>query len=147
MLIGIDGRISPELLFVLASMGHGDEIAIVDANFPAASTAAHCQVDKPIDLLGIDAVKCIEVITGIMPLDSFVDHSALRMEIDNAPDEFGPVHQEVANVLNNIPGNENRFGSIERQEFYKRSKMAFAVVQTGEARPFGCFLLRKGVIF
>jgi L-fucose mutarotase len=57
------------------------------------------------------------------------------------------VHQEVANVLNNISGNENRFGSIERQEFYKRSKTAFAVVQTGEARPFGCFLLRKGVIF
>ncbi|MEM5501678.1 RbsD/FucU domain-containing protein [Ahrensia kielensis] len=147
MLIGIDGRISPQLLFVLSSMGHGDEIAIVDSNFPASSTAAYCQIGEPIDLLGINAVECIELIAGIMPLDSFVDHSALRMEIDNAPDELGPVHEDASVVLNKIAGNEDKFGSIERQEFYERSKSAFAVIRTGETRPYGCFLLRKGVIF
>lgn len=147
MLIGIDGRISPQLLFVLASMGHGDEIAVVDANFPAASTASHCRIDKPIDLLGVNAVDGIELIAGLMPLETFTAFSVLRMEIDNAPDELGAVHRDAANVLNKIAGNENRFGSIERQKFYARSKSAFAVVQTGETRPYGCFLLRKGVIF
>jgi L-fucose mutarotase len=146
MLINIDKRISPQLLFILAQMGHGDEIAVVDANFPAVSTAAHCITKEPIDMMGVDAPKCIELITKLMPLDTFTEFGILRMEIDGAPNELGDVHKDVVTVLDHVSGDVGQ-GSIERQIFYKRSKAAFAVVQVSEIRPFGCFLLRKGVIF
>lgn len=147
MLINIDKRVSPQLLFALAQMGHGDEIAVVDANFPAASTAMQCAVNQPINMLDVDAPECIELITKLMPLDTFSGVGILRMEIDGAPDELGDVHKETAAALQNTTSNTVKHGSIDRHTFYKKSKSAFAIVQVGETRPFGCFLLRKGVIF
>lgn len=147
MLIGIDAKMTPELLYALALMGHGDEIVIADANFPAASMAASCTIDAPINLPGLDAPAAARLITSLLPIDAFVDFGALRMEIDGAPDEIGEVHAEVWAVLEAAKPAEAALGSIERQDFYARAKAAFAVVHTGEARPFGCFILRKGVVF
>lgn len=147
MLMGIDPRIPPKLLYVLAQMGHGDEIVVVDANYPAASSAACCVHKDVIDMPGVDATACVELITSLMPLDGFVDYGALRMQIDNAPDEMGEVHNDVCAVIDRSLPDGGAQGSIERQDFYRRARAAFAVVHTGETRAFGCFILRKGVVF
>ena len=143
MLIGIDPHMPADLLDCLMRMGHGDEIVIADANFPSASIAAK----TPIEMTGFNAVEIAEMICALIPLDGFSDAAAYRMEIDNAPDEFGAVHAEVFAVLDAAKPGGAVLGSLERQAFYPRAAKAFAVVQSAEARPYGCFILRKGVIF
>jgi len=143
MLLGIDPRMPPNLLDCLMRMGHGDEIVIADANFPATSVAA----GAPIEMTGFNAVEVAELICALMPLDGFSEAAAYRMEIDGAPDEMGGVHREVFAALEAVLPDGARLGSIERQVFYPRAGKAFVVVQSTEIRPFGCFILRKGVIF
>ncbi len=127
-------------------MGHGDEIAIVDANFPAHSTAAHTYMGAPVVMAGLNAPEVIGLICALMPLDAFSDHCALRMEIDGAPDETGPVHDEALRIITAAMPEGAASGQIARADFYERARQSFAVVKTNEARPFGCFILRKGVI-
>lgn len=146
MLIGIDPRTTPELLSVLARMGHGDEIVIADANYPSSWSASTCVVSDLIQYPGHTATDVVDVITRLMPLDSFHTHSVLRMEIDNAPDEMGAPHQEVWDLLTPRLPEGGILASLERQAFYKRAGHSFAVVQCNEFRPYGCFILRKGVI-
>ena len=147
MLLGIDANMTPDMLDCLMRMGHGDEIVVADANFPAASTAAHSHWGEVIQLPAIDAPAAISLITGVMPLDGFSDACAWRMEIDNAPDEMGEVHTQAFEVINAAKPDGAIAGHIERQDFYARARGAFAVVATVDARPYGCFILRKGVIF
>jgi len=147
MLFGVDARIPPNLLYALARMGHGDELILADRNYPAATTAANCIVNEPICLPGFNAPFAADLITSAMPLDGFAEYSALRMQIDNDPDRLAEVHVEVWDVLEPCLPKGGVLSSIERQEFYEQAQTAFAVVQTGEERPFGCFILRKGVIF
>lgn len=143
MLLGIDPRVPPSLLDCLMRMGHGDEIVIADANFPAGSVA----VGMPIEMTGFDAAEVAELICALMPLDGFSEAAAYRMEIDEAAKEMGEVHTEVFAVLNAAKPEGALLSSLERPDFYPRAAKAFAVVQSAEPRPFGCFILRKGVIF
>ncbi len=147
MLYGIDRTLSAELVYLLMQMGHGDEIVISDANFPSASTVIETVSGTLVDLPHLDAPTLMAAIARHFPLDEFVPECAWRMEIDNAPNELGDVHTATFEVLNAAKPKATRLGSIERQEFYKRAKKCFAVVRTGEMRPYGCFILRKGVIF
>ena len=147
MLNGIDPNIPPDLLDCLMRMGHGDEIVIADANFPATSTAARTHWGKVIQMVGFDAPQIAGLITGLMPLDGLSDACAYRMEIDNAPDELGQVHHETFAVLAAAKPKEAALSSLERQAFYQRANAAFAIVRCTEGRPFGCFILRKGVLF
>lgn len=146
MLIGLDPRLTPDLLYALARMGHGDEIVIADANFPAESTAGHCHVPRAIPLTAISAPAALEAICTVMPIDEFSPNGAFRMEIDGEPEKMGDVHIEAWNTLERAKPKKASFGSIERQEFYIRAQKAFCVVQTADERPFGCFILRKGVV-
>ena len=143
MLLGIDPRVPPRLLDCLMRMGHGDEIVIADANFPSASTA----LCPPIEMTGSNAVEVADMICALMPLDGLSEAAAYRMEIDGAPEEMGDVHTEVFAVLNAAKPEGALLSSLERPAFYPRAAKAFAVVQSAEPRPFGCFILRKGVIF
>jgi L-fucose mutarotase len=147
VLNGIDPKLTPILLYVLARMGHGDELVVADSNFPAHSTASACVVAEPIYLTNLGAPEAISLITALMPLDAFHEYGALRMEIDNLPNEMGEVHQHVWNHLETIKSPETKLSSINREIFYTKAKKCFALVQTMETRPFGCFILRKGVIF
>ena len=147
MLKGIDPRITPELMDCLIRMGHGDELVIADSNYPAASTAAHCVIPEAIHMPSMSATEVIELITRRMPMDSFADHGALRMEVDNAPDRLEDVHAEVFEHLGKVAPEGAHLKSIERQAFYQRARKAFAVVSCSEHRPFGCFILRMGVVF
>ncbi len=142
MLKNIDPLLNADLLHVLAAMGHGDDIALVDRNFPATANAR-----RLIRLTGADVVAVGRAILSVFPLDSFVDHPVMRMQIVGKPDEVPPVQQDFQKVVDAAEGRAWPMGSIERFAFYEAARQAFAVVATSEGRPYGCFLLKKGVIF
>ena len=91
-------------------------------------------------------VPAAAAVLSVMPLDTFVDDSAARMEIVDSPDEVPPVQQEVQAVIDAAEGKTWQMTSIERYAFYERAKQAFCVIQTGERRFYGCLAFRKGVI-
>lgn len=140
MLKNIPPILGPELLAILRAMGHGDEIAIVDANFPAeASGPALVRLD------GVDATAVLEAILTLMPLDDFVDEAAFYMQVVGEPDKRVPVMDAFEEI---VKKHEPTMGlaSLERFAFYERVSGAFAIVQTGERRLYGNILLKKGVI-
>ena len=141
MLINIDPILSPELLHALRSMGHGDKLVLADANFPSASLAK-----KLIRLDGVNIPNAAKAILSVLPLDSFVGYPVERMEIDNNPDEINDVHQDLIDVLKISAGDKWKVGSIERFKFYEKTKQAYMIVSTTDARAFGCFIITKGVI-
>jgi L-fucose mutarotase len=141
VLKGIPGLIDPDLLYVLASLGHGDELAIVDRNYPAASTG-----QRVVYLRGTDVTSAAEAILRLLPLDTFVDEPIMRMEVVGAPDEIPEVQRELLEVASSAEGREIRMGSLNRFAFYDRVRDAYAVVATSESRPYGCFLLTTGVV-
>jgi|TARA_B100000767_G_scaffold79464_1_gene76163 L-fucose mutarotase len=141
MLIKIDPILSPDILHVLRSMGHGDRLVLCDSNFPAYSTN-----DNVLRLDGVDIARASKAILSVFPLDSFIPSPVQRMEIDGKPDEINEVHQELINVVKEVSGSHWKISSIERQKFYEVASEAFAVITTNETRPFGCFIFTKGVI-
>lgn len=142
MLKNIDPLLNADLLHVLAAMGHGDDIALVDRNFPATANAR-----RLIRLDGADVVAVGRAVLSVFPLDSFVDHPVRRMQMVGKPDEVPPVQQDFQRIVDAAEGRAWPMGSIERFAFYEAARQAFAVVATSESRPYGCFLLKKGVIF
>ena len=141
MLKGLDPLLPPDLLHALAAMGHGDELALVDRNYPATSTS-----QRLIRLDGADTAAAARAILSLLPLDTFVDEPLLRMEVVGSPDEVTPVQNETALLASELEGRDIAMGSLERFAFYERSSGAFATVITGEDAPYACFLLIKGVI-
>jgi L-fucose mutarotase len=140
MLKGIDPAIGPDLLAFLRAMGHGDEIVIADANFPAAANARRlARAD------GVDAVRLAAAITAIMPLDDFVPAAAFRMAVVDAPGDIPPITAEFAAALA-ATGYDGPIEPIERNAFYARTREAFAIVASGETRLYGNLILKKGVV-
>jgi L-fucose mutarotase len=133
---------TPELLHVLASMGHGDEIALVDSNYPAAS---HAQ--RLVRLDGSCLPAALEACMQLLPLDTFVDKPALRMMPVDAPDSIPEVQQDCQRIIDRCEGRHVQLAGISREEFYERARKAYAIVYTSEPRGYGCLLLKKGVIF
>jgi L-fucose mutarotase len=132
---------TPDLLYILASMGHGDEIALVDANFPAVSMA-----QRLVRLDGADLPSAVEACLDLMPLDTFVDQPALRMMQVHAPAEVPEVQQVCQKIIDKAEGRPVELAGIPREDFYERAKKAFAVVSTAERRVYGCLILKKGVV-
>jgi len=140
MLKGIDPVLGPELLAHLRAMGHGDEIVVADANFPAASNA-----QRLVRADGVDAVRLAGAISAIMPLDDFVPAAAFRMAVVDAPDDTPPITAEFARALA-ANGYGGPIEPIERRAFYARAREAFAIVASGETRLYGNLILKKGVV-
>ena len=136
-----------ELLWILAAMGHGDELAVVDRNFPALSVAKATASGKLVTLGGLNAPTTIGGILELMPLDSFVDAPLAWMDPSVDPGAVLPVHAEVLEVCRRAEGREVGHAVIERMRFYARARQCFAVVQNSENRPYGCFILKKGVVY
>jgi L-fucose mutarotase len=146
MLWGIDPLLDAELLYALRRMGHGDEIAVVDTNFPAHSVAMSTVTGAPLLMASVTAGRAIEAILSVMPLDTFVPDPAGRMEVVGDPDAIPPVQREVQAVLDRAAGKHVPLAGIERFDFYERAKNAFVVLVTGERRFYGDFILKKGVV-
>ena len=145
MLKGIDPRLNAEVLQTLRAMGHGDVLAIADANFPAESVA-RATVRGALLRIGATAPEAVAAILSVLPLDTFVDDFAARMEVVDAPSEIPPVQAEVQAAIDAAEGRPRPMVGVERFAFYDRARESYAVIQTGERRFYGCFLLRKGVI-
>ena len=141
MLINVNPLLSPEILSLLRSMGHGDRFVLSDANFPSYS---HNSTLLRMD--GLNIPEAAKAILSVFPLDSFVSESVQRMEIDNKPDEINEVQQDLINIVREVSGDNWKVGSIERQKFYNEAKKAFAVITTSDTRPYGCFIFTKGVL-
>lgn len=140
MLKGIDPRLGPDLLRALRAMGHGDEIAIVDGNYPAE---AHGR--RIIRADGLDAVAIADAVLSVMPLDDMVDGAAFRPGIRDEPDRREPIFADFeAIVARHEPGQTVR--PLQGDAFYDRVRAAYAIVATTEARLYGNLVLRKGVI-
>ena len=146
MLKGIDPRLNADVLQALAAMGHGDDLVIVDTNFPADSVARHTAVCRLLRMDNTTAAEAASAILSLYPLDTFVDDSAARMEIVGKPDEIPPVQHEVQHVIDAAEGKHWPMIAIERYAFYERAKQAYCIIQTGERRFYGCFAFRKGVV-
>lgn len=145
MLKGIDPRVTPDLMDVLMRLGHGDEIAVVDSNYPAHSQPSSS--GRVVELPGLDVVEGLRLILDLLPLDGFTDYCALWMERDGAGSAMEPVHEAALAVITpNLPeGGQVR--SIERLAFYAHAPRTVAVVRCTESRAYGCFILRTGVVF
>ena len=142
MLKGIDPVLSGELLKILDEMGHGDQLLLVDRNYPAAASG------KPVVRLGeITVTRAAEAILGVLPLDRFIDHPLSRMEVDDDPSITVAAQDEVLRVANDDEEDELEWAVVPRLEFYERAKSVYAVVHTLDSRPYGCFILQKGVVF
>ena len=143
MLKGIDPILNADVLYALRAMGHGDDLIIADTNFPSDSVARETVLGE---VLRIDrpAAEVVKAVLSLYPIDTFVDDAAARMEVVGEPDTILPVMQEVQAEVAAAGG--STMMSIERFAFYDRAKQAYAVIQTGERRFYGCFALRKGVV-
>jgi L-fucose mutarotase len=146
MLKGIDSALSAELLMVLMSMGHGDDLLICDVNHPAATIAKHTTHAHLVDMSGCDLPRAAQAILSLMPLDTFVEAPIVRMKVVDDPGRLMPVHERLQHVVNDIEGRTVAMAALERFDFYAAAKHAYAAVRTSDPGPYGCFLLRKGVI-
>jgi len=146
MLKGIRPEVTAELMTVLMSMGHGDDIVICDINHPAATIASQTTHGKVVDLAGCDLPRAAEVILSLMPLDTFVETPVLRMKVVGDPDRIMPIHTGIKAVIDRVEGRPVEMGALERFDFYEAAKKAFAIVRTSDPGPYGCFILRMGVI-
>lgn len=146
MLKGIDRAVSAELLAVLMLMGHGDDLLICDVNHPAATIAKATTHGRLLDMAGCDLPRAAEAILSLMPLDTFVPAPVFRMEVVGDPARVMPVHERLQAVLDRSEGRPVAVEALERFAFYAAARRAFAVVRTSDPGPYGCFILRKGVI-
>ncbi|WP_108460875.1 RbsD/FucU family protein [Devosia naphthalenivorans] len=140
MLKNIPPILGPDLLAILRAMGHGDEIAIVDANYPADGAGPVL-----VRLDGVSATDVLDAILTLMPLDDFVDEAAICMQVVGNASQREPVMDEFdAIITKHEPG--MKLASLERFAFYERVAKGYAIVQSGERRLYGNILLKKGVI-
>jgi len=141
MLKGLDPLLSADLLHALRAMGHGDEIAIVDANFPAASNAR-----RLIRLDGADAPRALAAILSVLPLDSFVDDPLKVMAVVGDAAMVPEVVRQIGRTASEAAGSEQRLTAVARDAFYERARAAYAIVATGERRFYGNVIVTKGVL-
>jgi L-fucose mutarotase len=146
MLKAIDPLLNAHLLSALRAMGHGDDLVLCDTNFPADSVARRTVLGRLLHIDGVSAPRAARAILSVMPLDSFVDKPARRMEVVGKPDEMPEVQVEVQREIDAAEGRAWPMGSIERMAFYDIARKCYCVVQTGERRFYGCFIFKKGVI-
>lgn len=138
MLKTIDPLLTGQLLQILADMGHGDELVLGDANFPAAAVA-----QRLVQLPGHTATSVLQAVLSLLPLDDFVEQPAAVMA---CPDGQPAIYSEFTTLIHDCEGRALTLEPIDRFQFYDRAKLAYAVVSTGERRLYGNIILKKGVI-
>ena len=145
MLNGISTILTGDMLKVLCDMGHGDELVIADANFPAETYAK-----RLVRCSGINGAELLKAILPLLPLDSYTDRQAIVMDLTHGDKAKGMPKPEVWKDYRSIIAENCEFFSdlekIERFAFYERAKNAYAIFQTSEHRQYGNLLLVKGVV-
>lgn len=139
MLKKISKIISADLLKVIMEMGHGDEIVFAGANFPATSHGRQL-VSYP----GIQIVDLMPAVLELFPLDAYVDVSAMVIEVVKGDGGEPPVWQTYRDIISK-EDEKCKLTAINRDEFYVRTKKAYAMVATGDTAMYSTIILRKGV--
>ena len=140
MLKGISPLLSPELLKILAEMGHGDELVIGDCNFPNESMG-----QRVVHADGHSGTAMLDAILALFPLDQFVEAPVTLMDPAGAPEGDPPVWAEFKSIVEkHQPG--TKCEAIGRFEFYDRARKAYAVLATGENALYACIIIKKGCI-
>jgi L-fucose mutarotase len=145
VLKGIDPLLTPELLKVLAEMGHGDTIVIADANFTATTLGA----GKPlIRLPGVGVQRAAQAVLSLLPLDESVAQPVSFMQVSGTAEGYrsGLQRELIAALEAGSLVQARQFEAVERFAFYERVRAAYAIVHTGELQPFANFIFSKGVI-
>ena len=141
MLIGIPALLGPELLATLRAMGHGDEIALVDGNYPAEE-----QARRLIRADGHPIIPVLDAILSILPVDDAVPEALFRASVKGDPSRADPVHHEIEAICaKRAPG--RKVVALAGADFYARVKSAHAIVATSEPRLYANIIIRKGVIY
>ena len=141
MLKGIPPILSPEMLKILAEMGHGDDLVIADGNFPSASTAQR--------LLRADGHGVPEILTAILqvfPLDTFVDQPVSVMAVVPGHDYVPTIWDEYRRIIKDSGEPFVDFDFIERFDFYERARGGYAVIATSETSLYANIILKKGLV-
>ena len=146
MLKGIDQRLSAEVVHVLMLMGHGDDLVICDVNHPAASIAAATTHAKLINMSGCDIPTAARAILTLMPLDTFVEAPITRMQVVGDPTAEVPIFARMQAVADSAEGRPVKMQSLDRFAFYDAARQSFAIIRTADSGPYGCFILKKGVV-
>jgi len=141
MLKGIPAIVSPDLLKVLAEMGHGDEIVFADCNFPAASNA-----QRLLRYDGNGIAELLKAVLKLFPLDSYVEHPVALMEIVPGDKAKPTIWNEYRKIIKASGEKFKDFEYVERMDFYRRTGDAYAVVATSETSPYANVILKKGCI-
>ena len=142
MLIGINPLLGPDLLAHLRAMGHGDDLVIADANFPAASVAK-----RLVRAEAATAPQMLAAVLSVLPLDTFEHGAVCVMEVVGSAGVLAPIAEEFREIAAARAGQKfSKVVGLERFAFYERARQAYAVVATGERRFYGNIILRKGVI-
>ncbi|EPC02734.1 fucose binding protein [Litchfieldella anticariensis FP35 = DSM 16096] len=141
MLRNIPAILSPDLLHALRAMGHGDEIVIADANFPAESCAL-----RVIRLDGVSATETLGAVLQLMPLDTFDPKPALTMQVVDDPDAEPDIVAAFQEIIDRTADHPAQLAGLERFAFYERARSAYAIVQTGEQRLYGNIIVKKGIV-
>jgi L-fucose mutarotase len=146
MLRFVDPLLSAELLYVLMLMGHGDDIVICDVNHPAVTIAKATTYGSLVNLSGCTIPQATKAILSMMPLDTFVEQPVMRMKVVDNPDGVVPIFQAMQDTVDACEKRAVSIGAYDRFDFYAAAKKSFAIVRTSDPGPYGCFILRKGVI-
>lgn len=141
MLKGINPMISPELLKILCEMGHGDEIVIADANFPAVTCAK-----RLVRADGHSGTDMLEAILALFPLDKGAEKNSFLMAVPEKNVPNPPIWKEYEDIMKKYEEDNVKTEELERFAFYERAKNAFAVVQTGEKALYANIILKKGTL-
>jgi L-fucose mutarotase len=140
MLIGLPSLLGPDLLYALRSMGHGDEIAIVDGNYPAQDHAR-----RLVRADGHGVIAVLDAVLRVLPLDRATPFALFRASLDNTPPGSGAIHRQIEQTCaRHHPGFAVR--PLSGDDLYPRIRAAHTVVATSEAEPYANVILRKGVI-
>lgn len=140
MLRGIDPVLGPELLATLRTMGHGDEIALVDGNYPGAEHAR-----RLVRADGHGVIRVLDAILSVMPIDDFVESAIFRASVRGDLVAIDPVHEDMIATCRKWEPQRSVI-ALPPDAFYSRVRAAHAVVQTSESRLYGNIILRKGVV-
>lgn len=146
MLRGIDTAISADLLHAMMLMGHGDDLVVCDVNHPAASIAADTTYGQLLSVTGCGIPRLARAILAVFPLDTFVDAPVRRMLDVHEPSRVHPVQEEMQRVVDEAAGRKVTMEPLDRFAFYAAARQSFAIVRTSDPGPYGCFILKKGVL-
>jgi len=141
MLKGIPAVISPDLMAIMMSMGHGDELVLADGNFPAEANA-----QRLVRADGHGVLPLLEAVLRFFPIDTFVDDVAVVMQ----PVEASPAEPAIwSSYRKLLAGSEGRaigLHPLGREAFYHRARLAYAIVATGESALYANLIIKKGVV-